>query len=142
MYISIYDIYVYIYVDMYIYIMCVCVCVCAYIHIYTCIICVSQAATDPRTGRIDMDLINTGRSASSRIRTQQLVALLTDKLAGRLQSGSITFANLLDLVKQEQQETTTQELQAAVRQLADDDVIVTSGTGYNISIARGSGLRA
>ena len=59
-----------------------------------------------------------------------------------MQSGSITFANLLDLVKQEQQETTTQELQAAVRQLADDDVIVTSGTGYNISIARGSGLRA
>ena len=32
-----------------------------------------SAATDPRTGRIDMDLINTGRSASSRIRTQQLV---------------------------------------------------------------------
>ena len=32
-----------------------------------------SAATDPRTGKIDMDLINTGRSASSRIRTAHLV---------------------------------------------------------------------
>jgi len=96
-----------------------------------------SAATDPRTGKIDMDLINTGRSASSRLRTAQLVNLLKDKLDGRLQSGSITFQNLLEIVQQEQQEVTTQELQAAIRQLADDDAIVTSGTGYNITIARG-----
>jgi DNA replication licensing factor MCM4 len=96
-----------------------------------------SAATDPRTGKIDMDLINTGRSASSRLRTAQLVNLLKDKLDGRLQSGSITFQNLIELVQQEQQEVTTQELQAAIRQLVDDDAVVTSGTGYNITIARG-----
>jgi DNA replication licensing factor MCM4 len=96
-----------------------------------------SAATDPRTGKIDMDLINTGRSASSRLRTAQLVNLLKDKLDGRLQSGSITFQNLMELVQQEQQEVTTQELQAAIRQLVDDDAVVTSGTGYNITIARG-----
>ena len=66
-----------------------------------------------------------------------IVQLLKDKLDTRLQSGSITFANLLDLVQQEQAEITTQELQAAIRQLSDDDVVATSGTGYNITIARG-----
>ena len=39
-------------------------------------------------------------------------------------------------MQQEQAEITTQELQAAIRQLSEDDVIVTSGTGYNITIAR------
>ena len=43
----------------------------------------------------------------------------------------------MELVQQEQQEVTTQELQAAIRQLVDDDAVVTSGTGYNITIARG-----
>jgi DNA replication licensing factor MCM4 len=34
-----------------------------------------SAATDPRTGKIDMDLIQTGRSASSRVRVATLVAV-------------------------------------------------------------------
>ncbi len=63
--------------------------------------------------------------------------LLKEKLDGRLQSGSISFANLLEMVQQEQPEVTAPELQAAVRQLSDEDAIVTSGTGYNITIARG-----
>jgi len=42
------------------------------------------AATDPRTGRIDMDLINTGRSASSRDRTQQLIKEIKNEKSGAL----------------------------------------------------------
>lgn len=40
-----------------------------------------SAATDPRTGKIDMDLITTGKSASSRLRMNDLVRSLRETLA-------------------------------------------------------------
>lgn len=40
-----------------------------------------SAATDPRTGKIDMDLITTGKSASSRLRMNELVRSLRETLA-------------------------------------------------------------
>jgi len=36
-------------------------------------IAIQQAATDPKTGRIDMDVIVTGKTSSSRQRIQQIV---------------------------------------------------------------------
>jgi len=95
-----------------------------------------SAATDPRTGRIDMDLINTGRSASSRVRTQQLVGQLKELLSARLASGSVSFQNLQEMVAEQDKDVTQQDLQAALRQLADDDVIATTGHGHHMTIAR------
>ena len=75
------------------------------------------AATDPRTGRIDMDLINTGRSASSRDRTQQLIKEIKNEKNGALgeilKSGSVTFQELFDAVLQrtEISDISSQELQ-------------------------------
>ncbi|KAJ1484346.1 MCM2/3/5 family-domain-containing protein [Baffinella frigidus] len=100
------------------------------------------AATDPRTGRIDMDLINTGRSASSRDRTQQLIKELRNEKNGALgeviKSGSVTFQELFDAVLQrtEISDISSQELQAALRELVEDDYLVTSGRGRDQTIAR------
>jgi hypothetical protein len=66
---------------------------------------------------------------------------LKEKLDTRLQTGSVTFQELQDMVAADQaagtEGFTSQELQAAVRQLADEDLLNTSGTGYQITITRG-----
>jgi len=95
-----------------------------------------SAATDPRTGKIDMDLITTGKSASSRQRMNDLVRTLKETIAQRSEA-SISFQALMDLLLQGPGvEVSTQELQSAVRQLKDDDYITTSGHGFNMNIVR------
>ena len=101
-----------------------------------------SAATDPRTGRIDMDLINTGRSASSRDRTTKLVqALKSDRQGGLgelIASGSIRFQELFESVLQrtDMADVSSQELQAALRQLAEEEYIVVTGRGRDQQVAR------
>jgi len=101
-----------------------------------------SAATDPRTGRIDMDLINTGRSASSRDRTTKLVqALKSDRQGGLgelIASGSIQFQELFESVLQrtDMADVSSQELQAALRQLAEEEYIVVTGRGRDQQVAR------
>ena len=79
-------------------------------------------ATDPRTGTIDMDMINTGRAAVDRETLQQLVeairGILTESFAGkRLQ--------LYELRKRLEDnsglEVNVSDVQEALRELVNED---------------------
>ena len=54
-----------------------------------------QAATDPRTGTIDMDLINTGRSALAAAGVRELVDRIRDALATRSGRRTIPLREVL-----------------------------------------------
>ena len=60
-----------------------------------------RAATDPRTGRIDMDMIATGRSAATRESLEKLQQAVADLLAMRDRGKKIKIGALLDLLKEQ-----------------------------------------
>ena len=79
-----------------------------------------QAATDPRTGTIDMDKILTGFSASDRRQRQQLADALRGILAGR-PSRRARLSELLAAVKaQTVLEVSLQEVRDAATALVED----------------------
>jgi len=93
-----------------------------------------QAAVDPRTGRIDMDLITTGRSAAARGQ----LADLTDELRSLLRStrhgvgSSLRFQQLLAEVQQQSSvRVSADELRDALRFLVDDGTVHLSGDARN-----------
>lgn len=57
---------------------------------------IHQAATDPRTGQIDMDLLTTGTSMASRMRIGDLSRAVAEALRG---AGNITLDALLAKVQ-------------------------------------------
>lgn len=61
-------------------------------------VALATAATDPRTGRIDIDLLTTGQSSSDRVRRTDAVRALGSLLA-RLWKMSPTGANYREVQK-------------------------------------------
>lgn len=92
-----------------------------------------QAAIDPKTGTIDMDLITTGRSATSRSRLAELVKELRNLLT--TQNSSWRFDQLLkQMMDQSSVEITTTELREALKQLEEVEFIALGGSDRNPTI--------
>jgi len=97
-------------------------------------VALQQAAIDPRTGTIDMDLIQTGRSASSR----QRMSSLMDAVKALLESKRQTILDklFLEVTKQSSTEVTREEVKEAVQVLQQDGFVVLSGDIRNPTIKR------
>jgi DNA replication licensing factor MCM4 len=90
------------------------------------------AAIDPRTGRVDMDLIHTGRSAAQRTHMHELAAELKRFLSGR---NVIRFQQLLVLMQQQSSiEVTADDLRDALRLLSDEEFVTMAGDPRNETI--------
>lgn len=98
-----------------------------------------QAATDARTGLIDMSLLTEGTSSSERRRRQDLknaVLEILDEL-GRLQGGNVRYVELgRRLAEQASIEVTAEELAESVRALQQEGLLSVHGEGNRRSIRR------
>ena len=95
-----------------------------------------QAATDPVTGLIDMDIITTGRTAA----TKQRIARIAEQIKEILRANMTKYikqtnvdAFLADFAKQhaEETKTTPPEMIEALRLLQTDDILVLYGQNKN-----------
>jgi DNA replication licensing factor MCM4 len=82
-----------------------------------------RAATDPRTGTIDMDMINTGRSAVDRESLVFLAGELRNLLGGYKGSNKrfTVFEVRAMINEQSTEDVTVALLQEALRELANED---------------------
>eukprot|EP00164_Ancoracysta_twista_P008827 GFYU01012862.1.p1 GENE.GFYU01012862.1~~GFYU01012862.1.p1 ORF type:complete len:727 (-),score=252.45 GFYU01012862.1:299-2479(-) len=89
-----------------------------------------QAATDPRTGTIDMDLIATGQSAAERSETADLAREIRQLISGR--QSSIKMNALMDLVREKiRAEASSSEVRDALKLLVEDEALQESGDRTN-----------
>lgn len=103
-----------------------------------------QAALDPRTGTIDMDLITTGRSANSRF--PALLVLLTSPNRARINELAKELKNAMAakdapnfrldqllrmMTEQSSVPITIAEMRDAVKQLEDEEFLTISGDPRN-----------
>lgn len=90
------------------------------------------AAIDPRTGRVDMDLIHTGRSAAQRTHVHELAAELKRFLSSRT---VVRFQQLQALMQQQSSiEVTAEDLRDALRMLSDEEFVTMGGDPRNETI--------
>jgi len=97
-----------------------------------------QAATDARTGLIDMSLLTEGTSSSERRRRQDLKNAVTEILEelGRL-GGNVRYSDVgKTLAEQSSIEVTADELAEAVRALQQEGSLQIIGEGPRRSIRR------
>jgi DNA replication licensing factor MCM4 len=92
-----------------------------------------QAATDPKTGQIDMDLLQTGITATSRVKVQETAAFIRQVLAEFKETAKkgIRGRNVFEEVKKKGETVggsfSEIEFYEALKVLEDDGVIATSG---------------
>ena len=102
-------------------------------------VALQQAAIDPVTGTIDMDLITTGRSATSRARMADLTRAVRALLEE--QEGAVPFDEIMNLMKaQSDIDIPVQDLRGALRELEAEEYVVRSGDGRNPTYIRSGGL--
>jgi len=98
-----------------------------------------QAATDARTGLIDMSLLTEGTSSSERRRRQDLknaVLEIVDDMS-RAQGGNVRYVELgRRLAEQSSIEVTADELAESVRALQQEGALSIQGEGNRRSIRR------
>lgn len=85
-------------------------------------VAMQQAATDPRTGAIDMDLLTTGVSASARREREQLAAALVELIRERVPSpgGGMPLAAVAVAIEQQSgRHVSVAEISAAVQHAND-----------------------
>lgn len=101
-----------------------------------------QAATDSRTGLIDMGLLTEGTSASERRRMQDLKKAITDLLDEMTRQGG--SARYMDVFRRISEQGSAQvegaEFADAVKSLEQEGHINTSGEGPRKSIRRVTGV--
>lgn len=101
-----------------------------------------QAATDSRTGLIDMGLLTEGTSASERRRMQDLKKAITDLLDEMTRQGG--SARYMDVFRRINEQGSAQvegaEFADAVKSLEQEGHINTSGEGPRKSIRRVTGV--
>lgn len=90
-------------------------------------------AIDPLTGKIDMDLINIGKSSAYREYTNSVKDAILDQLsiAGKANGGSI-----LEAIKSKLPNVNESVFKAAVEELQHEGQIYTSGYGLNAVIQK------
>ena len=96
-----------------------------------------KAATDPRTGTIDMDMISTGVSTAGRLLNDALAAALKEMLRERgLLGKNISFIELLKAAEDHtQQQIDDDQLSEALRLMVDDEVLVYSVASRRYRVA-------
>ena len=77
------------------------------------------AATDPRTGRIDMDMISTGRTTNTREADQELYTALKELIAQR-RGARMAIRQLVEQVSEIVPEASHDAVVSAVKQLQAD----------------------
>jgi DNA replication licensing factor MCM4 len=95
-----------------------------------------QAATDPITGQIDIDLIQTGIAANSRVRIQKIVGHIGQILKENAKQArrGINRLAIIEQVKQAMQEQnlTDMEIKEAFKQLEDQGKIAQQGASVRL----------
>jgi DNA replication licensing factor MCM4 len=98
-------------------------------------IATQQAATDPNTGQIDLDMIQTGITATSRLKIQDLVGIFKQVLGERvdvMKKGVKKMSTFEDLKKKAEtlgQSVTIPEFEEVIKILQDEGNISISKTG-------------
>jgi DNA replication licensing factor MCM4 len=94
-----------------------------------------QAAIDPRTGTIDMDLITTGRSATARSRQQDLMRELRGLIVQRGEGAAWTLDTIHKKIsEQSDMEVSVSEVREALQQLEGEDFLALAGDDRNPTI--------
>ena len=93
-------------------------------------VALQQSATDPRTGTIDMDLIQTGVSAAARKQQQELATTIRNLLSGA-GGANVTVRQLLEQLNAARladdphaAEVTMAEVREAIAQLTDAEFLL------------------
>ncbi|XP_065915389.1 DNA replication licensing factor mcm4-like [Dysidea avara] len=93
-----------------------------------------QAATDPRTGIIDISILTTGVSSSERMRRQALAKEIQKLLQGKAGGTGLKRDALFEQIRsQSQVGVTQQQFDEALRILQDDDFLTVSGQTIRIN---------
>ena len=96
-----------------------------------------SAATDPRTGRIDMDLINTGKGSEARERNQELHLAIQEMLAEK-RGERVTVRGLIQTIQEvTNQQVEHQDLVEVLRVLEADGAIQYNERAQSIFVRAG-----
>lgn len=87
-----------------------------------------QAATDPRTGIVDISIFTTGMSATARKRREELVQALKKLIQAKGRGPALKYQGLLDELRTQSDMAVTKELfDETLRALADEDFLTVTG---------------
>ena len=102
---------------------------------------IKDYATDPRTGRIDMNMVQTGTSASQRLLQSTLKDELIKVIDGMTDDGSnVPYADVAKKLSEVYPEAlSSMEIGDAIRNLAQEGAITVFGEGRNRKIRRVTG---
>ena len=94
------------------------------------------AATDPRTGRIDMDMISTGRTTNTREADQELYTALKELIAQR-RGARMAIRQLVEQVSEIVPEASHDAVVSAVKQLQADGMLQYQERAQSIFVRTG-----
>ncbi|NXC59184.1 MCM4 factor, partial [Aleadryas rufinucha] len=87
-----------------------------------------QAATDPKTGIVDISILTTGMSATARKRKEELAQALRKLIQSKGKAPSLKYQQLLDDLRAQSETAVTKEMfEEALRALADEDFLTVTG---------------
>lgn len=87
-----------------------------------------QSATDPRTGIVDISILTTGMSATSRKRKEELVEALKKLILSKGKMPALKYQQLFEDIRGQSDVAVTKDMfEEALRALADDDFLTVTG---------------
>uniref|UniRef100_A0A6I8PIL5 DNA replication licensing factor MCM4 n=1 Tax=Ornithorhynchus anatinus TaxID=9258 RepID=A0A6I8PIL5_ORNAN len=87
-----------------------------------------QSATDPRTGIVDISILTTGMSATSRKRKEELAEALKKLIQSKGKTPALKYQQLFEDIRGQSDIAITKEMfEEALRALADDDFLTVTG---------------
>uniref|UniRef100_A0A8I5NAW9 DNA replication licensing factor MCM4 n=2 Tax=Cercopithecinae TaxID=9528 RepID=A0A8I5NAW9_PAPAN len=87
-----------------------------------------QSATDPRTGIVDISILTTGMSATSRKRKEELAEALKKLILSKGKTPALKYQQLFEDIRGQSDIAITKDMfEEALRALADDDFLTVTG---------------
>uniref|UniRef100_A0A8C9CEW2 DNA replication licensing factor MCM4 n=1 Tax=Phocoena sinus TaxID=42100 RepID=A0A8C9CEW2_PHOSS len=87
-----------------------------------------QSATDPRTGIVDISILTTGMSATSRKRKEELAEALKKLILSKGRTPALKYQQLFEDIRGQSDIAITKDMfEEALRALADDDFLTVTG---------------
>ncbi|XP_036054077.1 DNA replication licensing factor MCM4 isoform X2 [Onychomys torridus] len=87
-----------------------------------------QSATDPRTGIVDISILTTGMSATSRKRKEELAEALRKLILSKGKTPALKYQQLFEDIRGQSDTAITKDMfEEALRALADDDFLTVTG---------------
>uniref|UniRef100_A0ABI7XUK4 DNA replication licensing factor MCM4 n=1 Tax=Felis catus TaxID=9685 RepID=A0ABI7XUK4_FELCA len=87
-----------------------------------------QSATDPRTGIVDISILTTGMSATSRKRKEELAEALKRLILSKGKTPALKYQQLFEDIRGQSDIAITKDMfEEALRALADDDFLTVTG---------------